>query len=84
MPKIAYFFGVLIIMRLTSKEHVPPRIHAFYGEKEAKFRISDGEMFEGFIPNKQRKEVTKFINNFKNELHEMWDEEKYKEIKVKE
>ena len=83
MPRIAYFFGVLIVMHFLSAEHAPPHIHAFYGEQEAKFRISDGEMFEGFIPNKQRNAVTKFIKDFQNELQEMWDKERYQKIKVK-
>ena len=84
MPTIAYFFGVFVVMRITRKEHLPPHIHAFYGEKEALFKISDGEMFDGFIPIKQRKAVTKFIIDFQTELQEMWNEEKYEKINVKE
>ena len=35
MPTICTFYGIMIIMHLTNKEHNPPHIHAIYGEYEA-------------------------------------------------
>ena len=32
MPTISRFYGILILMHLTQKEHNPPHIHAYYGE----------------------------------------------------
>ena len=52
MPTISKFYGIIIMMHLTRKEHNPPHIHAFYGEHEATFFISNGEIFQGTFPNK--------------------------------
>ena len=45
MPTISTFYGIMILMHLTRKEHQPPHVHAYYGEYEAIFKISDGEVF---------------------------------------
>ena len=44
MPTISSFYGIIILMHLTSKEHNPPHIHAIYGEYEAIFYIESGEI----------------------------------------
>lgn len=35
IPTICQFYGIIILMHLTRKEHNPPHIHAYYGEYEA-------------------------------------------------
>ena len=52
MPTISSFYGILILMHLTRKEHSPPHIHAFYNEYEATFKISDGELLYGIFQKK--------------------------------
>ena len=81
MPTISNFFGITIVMYLRDKEHNPPHIHAFYGDEAASFVISDGEIYEGFFPNKQKELVKEFILRYKTELLEMWDTEIYKKLK---
>ena len=49
------FYGILILMHLTRKEHCPPHIHAYYGQYDAAFQISDGELLYGLFPNQGKK-----------------------------
>ena len=80
VPAISVFYGILILMHLTRKEHHPPHIHAFYGEYEATFLISTGELYKGLFPNKGQELVKEFILKYQNELMEMWDTEQYKRL----
>ena len=80
MPTIAYFFGIYIFMHITRKEHLPPHVHARYGEYTAAFRIEDGELLNGEIPMAERKMVKEFILNYKERLQNMWDTETYDKL----
>ena len=80
MPSISSFYGILILMHLTRKEHQPPHIHAYYGEFEATFLISNGELLYGEFPDNGRKLVKEFIALHSHELQEMWDTEVYKKL----
>lgn len=80
MPTIATFYGIIILMHLTRKEHQPPHIHAFYGEYEATFRIADGSLLYGKFPERGKELVKEFILIHKEELQEMWDTEQYKKL----
>lgn len=61
MPTISSFYGILILMHLTRKEHRPPHIHAYYGDDEATFLISSGDLFEGEFPERGKRLVKEFI-----------------------
>ena len=80
MPAISSFYGILILMHLTRKEHQPPHIHAYYGEYEATFKISDGELLYGTFPEKGRRLVKEFILLNQQDLLEMWETEMYKKL----
>lgn len=80
MPVISSFYGILILMHLTRKEHRPPHIHAYYGEYEATFFISTGSLYEGRFPEKGQRLVKEFILLHKEELFEMWETETYKKL----
>ena len=80
MPTISSFYGILILMHLTRKEHLPPHIHAYYGEYEATFKISDGEILYGTFPEKGRQLVKEFVLLHQTELMEMWLTETYKKL----
>lgn len=80
VPTISMFYGILILMHLTRKEHYPPHIHAFYGEYEAAFLISTGEVLNGSFPKNGQQLVKEFILKYQNELMEMWDTEQYKRL----
>lgn len=80
MPTIAYFFGIYIYMHLTRKEHLPPHIHAKYGEYDATFSLENGELLEGEIPATENKMVKEFVLNYKERLLNMWNTETYEKL----
>ena len=80
MPTISQFYGILILMHLTRKEHNPPHIHAYYGDYDATFLIWTGEILYGKFPKSGSELVKKFILKYKKELQEMWDTEIYKKL----
>ena len=80
MPTISSFYGILILMHLTRKEHQPPHIHAFYGEYEATFLIQTGDLLYGEFPPKGKQLVKEFVDKYRSELQEMWDTEVYKKL----
>ena len=80
MPTISTFYGIIVLMHLTRKEHNPPHIHALYQEYEATFYISSGELMNGTFPTNGAELVKKFILQNQKELLEMWETEKYKKL----
>lgn len=77
MPTICCFYGIIIVMYFRDKEHNPPHIHAITKDFDAPFLISTGEIMEGYFPKKSAALVKKFVLNYKRELEEMWETEKY-------
>lgn len=75
MPTITILFGVQIYINQLGKEHGVPHIHARYGDYKAAFAINDGSTLAGNLPTKQRKIVERFIEEYKDELLKMWNEE---------
>lgn len=80
MPTVSKFYGIVIVMHQTRKEHNPPHIHAKYGEIEASFRIDNGEILFGQFPANGMRLVRQFIDKYKNELLEMWETEIYRQL----
>ena len=77
MPTISSFYGIIIFMHITRKEHLPPHIHARYGEYQATFIIETGELYFGDFPSKGRQLIKEFVLMHKKELQKMWDTEVY-------
>ena len=77
MPTISSFYGIIIFMHVTRKEHLPPHIHARYGELEATFLISTGELYMGSFPSKGKQLIKEFVLKYRGELQKMWDTEEY-------
>ena len=84
MPTIAKIDGVVIVMHLTRKEHLPPHVHALYGEYEATFEIENAKLQYGVIPKKAIQAVERFIKMYQYELMEMWNSEQYQYIEYEE
>lgn len=81
MPTISVFYGIVITMNLTNKEHNPPHIHAWYSGNNATFRIGDGELLFGTFPKRAKQMVKEFINLYREELLEMWEKGTYQKLK---
>ena len=77
MPTISSFYGIIIFMHITRKEHLPPHIHARYGEYQATFLIENGELYFGDFPSKGQQLIKEFVLIYKKELQKMWDTEVY-------
>ena len=80
MPTISTFYGIIILMHITRKEHNPPHIHAIYGGYEAIFNIADGKILFGDFPKAGAALVKRFISFYKKDLIEMWETEVYKKL----
>ena len=80
MPTISKFYGILVTMYLTAKEHNPPHIHASYVEYNASFYISNGELMNGKFPSSGADLVKRFILKYQKELLEMWETSTYKKL----
>ena len=68
MPTVSYFYGIIIVMYLKSKEHNPPHIHAITQEYDAPFSIETGEIMDGVFPRKAKALVKEFILQYQKEL----------------
>lgn len=50
-----------IILAVYSRDHLPPHLHALYGEDEALVKIRTGEILKGALPPKKLKIVQKWL-----------------------
>ena len=73
MPEIARFYGIVIKMFFKPKEHEPSHIHALYGEYIGEFNIQTMEMIQGDLPDRAQKMVREWIDEHRDELQTMWD-----------
>jgi len=67
------FFGIIIRMYCSPKEHNPPHFHAYYQNFKAIIDILTCEMIEGNLPNKQQKLVLAWAELHKDELIADWE-----------
>jgi len=81
MPAISRFYGIVIKMFPSKNEHNPPHIHALYAEYIGVFDIINSKMIKGDLPIKAQKLVTEWIKKNEEELIEMWDTQKFTDIK---
>ena len=60
--------------------YISPNNNAYYGDYDASFYISNGEIMNGKFPSSGAELVKKFILRYKNDLLEMWENETYKKL----
>ncbi len=73
MPTISMFFGIIIRMYCSPKEHNPPHFHAYYQGFKAIIDINSCELIDGEFPVKQRKLVLAWAELHKDELLADWE-----------
>jgi len=66
------FFGIIIRIYFTPKEHNSPPIHTYFQENKASFSILKGEMLEGSIPQRQQRMIQAWIEIHRDELLADW------------
>lgn len=70
MPVIARFYGIVIKMYFN--DHLPPHLHAIYGEYNGIFDLNTMEMIEGDLPGRAVKLVKEWEEKYNDELIKMW------------
>lgn len=71
MPTISSFRGIKVY--IYWKDHMPPHIHAYYGDAEVLVSIEELEVLEGTIPSKQLKMLLGWAAFHQDELRENWE-----------
>lgn len=54
MPTISMFYGIIIRMYCSPREHNPPHVHAYYQDYKAIIDICACEVSEGKLPQNKR------------------------------
>ena len=78
MPVIASFYGIIIKMYFN--DHLPPHIHAIYGEYVGMVDINSLLFIEGDLPNRAKKLVLEWTELHKDELIKMWNSKEFKQL----
>jgi hypothetical protein len=72
MPTISMFYGIIIRMYCSPKEHNPPHFHAYYQDDSVIINITTVKVVEGSLPGKQLKLVLAWAEIHKEELLADW------------
>jgi len=78
MPVVSRFYGIVI--KLYFRDHGVPHFHALYGEHNAVFAIDTLEMIEGDLPNRARRLVTDWAQQYQGELRRMWETQEFVQL----
>lgn len=65
MPCLAKINGIKICV--YSNDHVPPHIHAIFGEHEALISIREIQVFQGSLPPNKSRNALDFVRE--NQVH---------------
>ncbi len=71
MPRVSYFFGILI--RMFHNDHLPPHFHAEYGDDEAVYEIEFLNVSRGRLPRRAHALVVAWATLHRAELRANWD-----------
>ncbi|GAB4353069.1 MAG: hypothetical protein Fur0042_21760 [Cyanophyceae cyanobacterium] len=66
MPEISRFYGISI--KIFFGDHLPPHLHAIYGEYNALFGIETLSIIEGDLPNRAEKLVLEWTALYQSDL----------------
>jgi hypothetical protein len=80
MPELSRFYGIVIKMFFTDKEHNPPHIHAIYGDYIGEFNILSNTLMVGDLPPKAVKLVNEWIEVHQKELVDIWETQNFRKV----
>jgi hypothetical protein len=80
MPEISRFYGIVIKIFFSDREHNPPHFHAIYGENVGEFDIRTLEMLDGYLPNKAKNLVIEWAKPFQQELLDIWNSQEFRKL----
>lgn len=70
MPTIAIVDGVRLVIYL--KDHLPPHLHAIFGEAEAQISIATSEVLNGTLPRPKLRAVLAWLDANRDEVAYIW------------
>jgi hypothetical protein len=70
MPEISRFYGIVI--QFFYKEHLPPHLHATYGEYRIQVDINNISVLSGEMPRKGLNLIFEWVEIHQKELLEIW------------
>lgn len=76
MPEISRFFGIIVFINYN--DHHPPHFHAWYGDYKITITIEEG-IVEGKMPKRALKMIFEWMEIYKSELFEDWENAKNKQ-----
>jgi len=79
MPRIAEFYGIIILMHFIQREHQPIHVHAYYQDFDACIDI-DGNIIEGNLPPNAYRLVKEWIGLHKDEIKTIWETQTFHKI----
>ncbi|MBI5472198.1 MAG: DUF4160 domain-containing protein [Ignavibacteriae bacterium] len=80
MPVVARFYGLIIKMYFSQREHGMPHFHAMYAEFNGVFDIQTLEMLEGDLPIRAQRLVKEWGAQHQQELLQMWETNEFKQL----
>ncbi len=80
MPVISRFYGLVIKMYFSQKEHHPPHIHVKYGEYVCSIAIADGHIVDGKLPPKALLLAREWLELHRAEVQKIWDTQIFQSI----
>ncbi|HEX3854970.1 MAG TPA: DUF4160 domain-containing protein [Polyangiaceae bacterium] len=71
MPRISFFYGIVITMYWREREHPVPHFHASYADQEASVAL-DGTILGGSLPSRALRLVRQWARLHREELLANW------------
>lgn len=80
MPVITRFYGIIIKMYFSQREHGVPHFHAVYGEYNGVFDVNTLEMIEGDLPLRAQRLIREWAKQYQTELLRMWNDNEFRRL----
>lgn len=80
MPVVARFYGIIVKMYFSQREHGVPHFHAVYGEYNGVFDVDTLEMIEGDLPLRAQRLIREWAKQYQTELLHMWNDNEFRRL----
>jgi hypothetical protein len=71
MPRISFFYGIVIRMYWNERDHPVPHFHAEYGDRSASVAV-DGALLGGHLPPRALRMTRRWAELHREELLANW------------
>jgi len=80
VPVISRFYGIVIRVYFSQREHNPPHLHAICGDDVAALEIATGKVLEGGLPPRALSPVREWMSLNREALLEIWNTQEFRRI----